>query len=458
MIADNSIERSLDLKYSFTRNFLLFFIGSLLGIFIFFVPVNGKTPFEILYKGLIVQPLGVKGVEIVVLMIVIYQFFGFVYGKTLAKEGSILYKNHSNSSKLKGVTYLLAFAFVIMALTQKGIPVLYHESTVSYMIREIFPFTIGCLTVGGLVLPLLTAYGILELAGVMLEPIMRPALKLPGKAAIDSIASIVGAAVVGIFLTTQLYHDNQYTDKEALSIASGFSLNSVGYCAFLVSYVGLSSRFNGMFIIYLVIAYIIAAIIVRIPPISKHKDIYKNGEIQTVEMRSENNKYTKGQLKRGFHKAIEKADTSDSVIKDLIKGAFDGFMVVVEIIPMMVVIGGFVLIIYNFTPIIQIMSKPFIPIISLLGVPEATLAAEAVFLGGIELFMPSLAVTAGTTNEAVRYFVVMVSMVQVLYITETMLPLISFGLPVKLWELIVIWLQRTLIAMPLVALSMHLLF
>ncbi|WP_352418603.1 nucleoside recognition domain-containing protein [Proteiniborus sp.] len=454
----NNGEQALDLKHPFLRNFLVFVIGSALGIFIFFVPAfNGKMPFEVLQKALVINPLGDK-VPYVIMGMVTFNLFGYIYGKTLAKEGTYLHKRFGKSSKIKGINYFLAFVFVIMALTQKGIPFLYHESTVPYMIREIFPFTIGCLTVGGLVLPLLTSYGILELVGVMLEPIMRPVLKLPGKAAIDSIASVVGAAVVGIFLTTSLYHDNQYTEKEAISISSGFSLNSVGYCAFLVSYVGLSSKFNSMFLIYLLIAYIIAAIIVRIPPICKHADVYENGTIQTEEMRKENNKYTKGQLKVGFNRAIQKADTSDNVLKDLIVGAFNGFMVVVEIIPMMVVIGGIMLAVYNFTPIIQFASKPLIPLISLVGVPEAPLAAEAIFLGGIELFMPSIAVTAGTANEAVRYFVVMVSMVQVLYITETMLPLISFGLPVKFWELIVIWLERTIIAIPLVAIAMHLAF
>ena len=453
-----NIKRSIDLKHPFIRDLLVFVIGSLLGIFIFFVPAfNGKMPFEVMYKTLIINPLG-NNVKYVVLGIVAFNLFGYIYGKTLAKEGSYFFKKFASNSKIKGLNYFLAFAFVVMALTQKGIPFIYHEATVPYMIREIFPFTIGCLTIGGFVLPLLTSYGILELAGVMLEPIMRPVLKLPGKAAIDSIASIVGAAVVGIFLTTQLYHDNQYTDKEALSIASGFSLNSVGYCAFLVSYVGLGGMFNQMFLTYLVIAYIMAAIIVRIPPVSKHSDTYENGVIQTEEMRKENKKFYKGQFKLGFIRAIEKADTSDNVIKDLILGGFNGFMVVVEIIPMMVVIGGLMLSVYKFTPIIQIASKPLIPLISLMKVPEAPLAAEAIFLGGIELFMPSLAVTAGTINEAVRYFVVMVSMVQVLYITETMLPLISFGLPVKFWEIVVIWLERTVIAIPLVAIAMHIFF
>lgn len=454
---DNNVVSSLNLRHSFKRNLFVFLIGSTLGIFAFFVPINGKTPFQILYETLIINPLGDK-VRIAVFLIAIYNCFALIYGNKFARKGSFFYERYGNASKFKWTIYFVALVFVIMALTEMGIPFVYHEATVNYMIREIFPFTIGCLVIGGLVLPLLTKYGLLDFIGTLLEPIMRPVLKLPGKAAIDTIASIVGAAVVGIFLTTELYHDNQYTDKEALSIASGFSLNSVGYCAFLVSYVGLSAYFNTMFLTYIIIAYIIGAIIIRIPPISKHSNMYENGVMQTDEMRKENSKFTKNNFKIGFNRAITKADESDSVPKDLVNGLFNGLMVSVDIIPMMAVIGGISLAIYNFTPIIQILSKPFAPIISILGVQEASLAAEAIFLGGIELFMPSLVVTAGTTVESVRYFVVMVSMLQVLYITETMLPLITFGLPVKFWELVVIWLERTLISLPLVALAMHLFF
>jgi len=455
-MGENNIVSLQNLKHSFTRNLLIFLFGSALGIFAFFVPINGKTPFQITYETLIIKPMGDK-VRFAVLIIAIYNCFALIYGK-FAKKDSFFYKRYGNASKFQWTIYFLALIFIIMSLTKKGIPFIYHESTVNYMIREIFPFTIGCLVIGGLVIPLLTKYGLLDFIGTLLEPLMRPGLKLPGKAAVDTIASIVGAAVVGIYLTSELYHDNQYTDKEAVSIASGFSLNSVGYCAFLVSYVGLSAYFNTMFITYLIITYIIGAIIVRIPPISKHTDMYENGILQTDEMRRENRKFSKDSFKIGFRRAILKADESDSVIKDLGEGLFNGLMVSVEIIPMMAVIGGTMLAVYNFTPIIQILSKPLAPIISLLRVPEASLAAEAIFLGGIELFMPSLVVTAGTTLEAVRYYVVMVSMVQVLYITETMLPIITFGLPVKFWELVVIWLERTLIAMVLVAIALHLFF
>lgn len=456
-ILENS--KSLNFKHGYTRNLLVFIICSTLGIVSFFVPIppSGKVPFEIIYKTLLVNPLGAN-IRWLTLFVVVFNLLGLLYGKSIASPESFFYKKFHDYGKVQTFNVVVGFIFILMAVFNFGISYLNNDLTVKYMIYEIFPFTYGCLTIGGMLLPLLTAYGILEFVGILLEPIMRPVLKLPGKAAIDSIASIVGAAVVGIYLTSRLYHDKQYTQKEALSIATGFSLNSVGYCAFLVSVVGLSSMFNKMFIMYLIIAYIMAMIIVRIPPVSRHKNVFADGTLQTPEMQKENIHYEHGVLSEGLNRALLKADTSDNVVKDLLYGAFNGFMVFVEIIPMMAVIGGIALSIYHFTPIIKWMSLPLVPYIKLFGIPEAQLAAESIFLGGVELAMPAFTIVQATSNQAVHFFVVMVSMVQVLYITETMLPIISFGIPCKLWELLLIWLQRTLIAIPLVALLTHILF
>ena len=41
------------------------------------------------------------------------------------------------------------------------------------MIKDVLPHTMGILPVGGLLLPLLASFGLLEFVGTMLEPIMK---------------------------------------------------------------------------------------------------------------------------------------------------------------------------------------------------------------------------------------------------------------------------------------------
>lgn len=354
--------------------------------------------------------------------------------------------------------YTLAFAFTVMVILQKGIPIFYSDKTAGMMIKDVLPHTMCILPIGGLFLPFLASFGILQVVGALLEPIMRPILKLPGKSALDAVYSIVGAAVMGIFFTSTLYHDNEYTDKEASCISTSFSLNSVGYCAFLIGYVGLMSNFSSLFLQYSLIAFIMSAIIIRIPPLSRHADIYENGIQQTDEMRKENSRYNMEQIKKGFNDALLKADESEGLLVEVKSGLLSGIEILFSIVPMMIAIAGLGLAVYEFTPIISILSKPLVAFTSLLGVADPAIAAEAIFTGIIDLFLPSVVIGAAETVEATRYFVVMVSLLQILYITETMLPVISFGLPVKFWELIVIWLERTLIAMPIIAIFMHILF
>lgn len=52
----------------------------------------------------------------------------------------------------------------------------------------------------------------------------------------------------------------------------------------------------------------------------------------------------------------------------------------------------------------------------------------------------------------------MVSLVQVLYITETMLPIIFFRIPAKLKDILSLWVVRTLVAIPVVAVLTHILY
>ncbi|MGL5255550.1 MAG: hypothetical protein ACRC76_00830 [Proteocatella sp.] len=124
---------------------------------------------------------------------------------------------------------------------------------------------------------------------------------------------------------------------------------------------------------------------------------------------------------------------------------------------MVITIGIIGLSLSEFTPIIEIISKPFVPFIAMLGIPDAALATQAILVGGIDLFLPAILI-ANSAFEATRFFVLMVSLVQVLYITETMLPIIFFGIPAKFKDIIALWAIRTLVAIPIVAILTHILY
>lgn len=53
--------------------------------------------------------------------------------------------------------------------------------------------------------PLLTDYGLMEYIGTFARPVMSPLFKLPGRAAIDCMASWVGSSSVGVVITTKVH-------------------------------------------------------------------------------------------------------------------------------------------------------------------------------------------------------------------------------------------------------------
>lgn len=269
------------LKNPYWKCFLKFLIASSLGITIFFVPIKGRLLFEVIYKDFFLNMVLGNMVQPLITICPVIMLCGYIYSNHICRGDNAVKRFFEEDTRFHFVLYLLGSIFAIMYYFQFGWEFAYSEKTGGVMIGETLNFTISIVPVAGAVLPLLAGYGLLEAIGAFLEPFMRPVFKVPGKSALDTIASIVGAAVVGIMFTASLYKEKHYTVKEAFFISSSFSLNSVGYCAFLIGYVGLLDSFGLIFLLYCIVTYAVAAIVCRIPPVSKYPDIYSDGSVQT---------------------------------------------------------------------------------------------------------------------------------------------------------------------------------
>ena len=59
--------------------------------------------------------------------------------------------------------------------------------------------------VSAVFMPFLLNYGIVDFIGSLMEPLMRPVFKIPGRSAVNAIASFVSSASVGVLITSKLY-------------------------------------------------------------------------------------------------------------------------------------------------------------------------------------------------------------------------------------------------------------
>ena len=54
--------------------------------------------------------------------------------------------------------------------------------------------------IGAIFLALLIGYGLLEFIGILMQPIMRPIWKTPGRSAVDLVADLVGGYSIGLLI------------------------------------------------------------------------------------------------------------------------------------------------------------------------------------------------------------------------------------------------------------------
>ena len=128
------------------------------------------------------------------------------------------------------------------------------------------------------------------------------------------------------------------------------------------------------------------------------------------------------------------------------------------VLPSVMAIGTIALALANNTPIFEILGKPFLPLLNLLQVPEALDASKTMIVGFTDMLTPSIIASADITSVMTRFIVAVVSVTQLLYLSEVGGLILGSKLPVKLWELFVIFLERTIISLIIVCPLAHLIF
>lgn len=98
------------------------------------------------------------------------------------------------------------------------------------------------------------------------------------------------------------------------------------------------------------------------------------------------------------------------------------------------------------------------PLLNLLGVPDAAAASSTLLVGFADMFTPSVIIAASSAPEMTRFIVVVVSVTQVLFLDEVGGLILGSRLPVNLPELFVIFLERTIISLLIVCPLAHLIF
>lgn len=440
-------------------------IATLIAIFVFFAPItiNGETDvtFGVIYNG-IIDLLGDAGLWMIVIL-TLGVGVASIYGLWIAKDGK-LHDYFEGDSKFHPVMYMAGgIFFLLYALTQtttfRGPEVIVGDAT-GAAVMPIGVQVFWIITVSSFVMPLLTNYGIIDFIGSLMEPIMRPLFKLPGRAAVNALVSFLSSSSVGVLITNKLYRRKVYTEKEAVLVATGFSAVSVGFAYMMIKLVGLESQFALVYFVALIMTFLVSGFIARIPPFSKKKDVYIDDTVQTEEDLKEARHTEKGLLQTGIDRAAKKAYTAPSLVSEIKGSLKDAIEVIPKVVTSLMFVGTVALILAEYTPIFDYIGKMFVPLLKLLKVPNAAEIAPAFPTGLAEMSLPGLMI-AGSVDilaPGARFLVISVSISQVIFFAETVVVMMSAKLPLKIWEIVVVFFERTIIGIIIGAIFMHIIY
>lgn len=414
-----------------------FFLYSGIGIFMFFVPITlgEETTIPLDHLVLFIRE-GLGGaVPYVALAIILGgTVYPFVTGRW-------------RQSPVKTVFALLnivGLAAALMIVFDVG-PEFLHDPDLGPFLYNALVIPVGFIVpVGAVFLALLVGYGLMEYVGVLLRPFMRPLWRTPGRSAVDAVASFVGSYALGLLITNRLYRGGRYTGREAAIIATGFSTVSVTFMIVVARTLDLMQMWLTYFFLTLVVTFVVSMITARLPPLSTFPDEYFPG----VEPRPEE-KITEGRLRAAWREAGRTLAAAPKLPVNVWQNFRDGVVMAMQILPSIMSVGLIGLILAMYTPLFQLIGYLFLPFTWALQLPDPMLAAEAVAIGVAEMFLPATLV-AGHESELLRLVIGVVCVSAVIFFSALVPSILATDIPIKVWHMVVIWVQRVILSLLIV--------
>ncbi|WP_239747616.1 YjiH family protein [Mammaliicoccus sp. C-M11] len=440
-----------------------FIILSLLGIYLFLIPVSvtdedGKTSTSLPVAFLAnktLEFLGNSSGLIIMLLISVSAILTIIYSTVFKTSTKRTITNELfNVNWIWVVIRILGALFAISVYFNVGPGVVLNENTGVMVYNDLLPTLLAVFFFAGLFLPLLMDFGLLEFLGPMFAPVMRPLFKLPGRSTVDNLASFIGDGTVGVMITSQQYEQGFYTRREATVIATTFSVVSITFAIVIAQTIGLVDHFFKFYLSVIIACVVAAFIMPRIWPLKQIPDQYSNG---STEKLNETIPKTHNPLTWGFQQATDKAVVSPGLKQFFINGIKTVLDMWLAVLPVVMAIGTLATIVAEYTPLFSILGAPFVPLLELMQIPYAHEASETLLIGFADMFLPSLLIS-DVPSDMTRFIVGALSISQLIYLSEVGGVILGSKIPVSLGKLFMIYIIRTIIALPIIVIMAHIFF
>lgn len=447
-------------KHYPAQTYLTFFIPSLIGLFLFMAPMSYggsyTIPVAILAKSL--QTLLNDSIVTIVTAVIAFMSVATIVCKLLKPRivaNSPFLHTLMNPSPLWFMVRIAGGIIVVMTYNQVGPAFIWEENTGGMVLNGLLPTLFSVFIFAGMLLPLLLNFGLLELFGTLLSKVMRPIFNLPGRSAIDCMASWLGDGSVGILLTSKQYEDKFYTQREAAIVGTTFSAVSITFSLVVIAQVNLEHLFIPFYGAVCLAGLVAAVVLPRLPPLCWKKDTFIDGSVPDVKADDLPEGHTN--FSWGMTLALKKAHNVSSIKSVIAEGIRNATDMVFGVLPVVMAMGTIALVIAEHTSVFSILGQPFIPYLELLGVPEAVQASQTIVVGFADMFIPAI-LAAPIDSDMTRFIIAAMSVTQLIYMSEVGALLLGSKIPISLWELFVIFILRTLITLPIIVAVANLVF
>lgn len=354
---------------------------------------------------------------------------------------------HGFFNVLMSALSLLGAICMLLYLLGAAPPFLKEERFMPFIINQVLYPTLLYTGISPFFMPFLIGAGLLEAVGVALKPILRPTLKLPGRAAIITISAFFGSAPVGIVTVDNLYKDGRLTYREAFSLGTGFATTAISFMVILSDLGGIADAWGIYFFVCIAALIVIAMITVRIYPTKNVPETTYN-DVPYVEEEASTD--DGGVLKRMLLAGYAKAETMEPLGRSCLGMVKTSAVLLCNIMAStcgMVIVG---LVLNYYTPILEWLGYLFYPFAWVAGLADPLIVGKG---AASALLVPSLPAVyaASITSLPAKIVLCAMPVLSIISIPLTMPVFFNAECKYKARDLFIIYVERMILTIIIVS-------
>lgn len=433
------------------RVWLRMIVGSVFGFCFFMLPFpwDGEITLPIaLLQKLMSTPIE-AWLPLIVVLLMVLAAAGSLYGMLTRGAGMNDYLKEIFVIPLLSTLFRVAGAVLaVMAYWHLGPEPIWGEFTGEIIIIYLMPSLLVVFLLATTMLPFLLDYGGVEFIGVYLQPMFKKLFKLPGRASVLTATSWIGSGTNGIIAAELDYKKGLYTGREISILCLGFG--TISLPAIFIYSTSIGGVEVGNFLYFVVTLFVVGIvstmILARIPPLSMKANEYFEGKMNPILDEPEDTGMSKFETAKNI--AYNKALVAPSIPKIIKDGVLTTFNLYMTVFPLIVLIAILALIAAEHTPIFKIIAAPIAPILAGIGLPEAEAAAPAFLIGFADLLLPFIAAES-IESQLTKFVICITGTVTVICMSETGAILLKSAIPLNFLDLLLVFLQKTIISVPI---------